>query len=635
MKEKSSYIYEEENSELCEVVLSNQLLLNNKGIDCSRITQLRYQCSNATLTTVNLYNNLIANDGCKSLAFLLNHSPNITYLNIGSNYISCRGLSIIAPSILQHTALKVLILGSMNLTPKTNSLGPVQDLNNSVNQTVIILFQQILGCPSLVHLNLNYIQLSEFQDIICSALIENLSGNVAPRTLATSNIDQYLIVSTRAMLKELHIAGTGLSSSLTSLIAHGVCQSKTLLTLDLRDNKIEDNTFEELIRQLRDRNKEVTSFPLTCVKLNNLCYPTKYFNSFFQLFSYKVNITELHLSNCNLEYSSIKILADALLLQIQALRVVDLSNNNIITSSFKILCQGLLKSKIEVLILSGNPISDEGACLMGETFDKTRTNLKTLSLSNCHIKDKGGIILVTSLVNNCTLTHLKLNYNQFTVQGGISLAYLISKNRHLFTISIKSAGLSSLSLSSIETTTNRNRQSENATITHSIKSSLRKGDYLNFEMGQFDSENKDVEVKLKDCAEYKSNCQLIETEQEEMFLKEYSLISNQLNHLRETNAFQERKSNMQQEELSKYKEKYQKKIEDLHSKLDSFKNENDMLCKFIDQSKVESEDINRCEIEIKNILQSWIDDATNEELQWKQQALNYQNEIELIVDARK
>jgi len=140
------------------------------------------------------------------------------------------------------------------------------------------------------------------------------------------------------------------------------------------------------------------------------------------------SLTYLSLSTCTL---TSKTLMRHIIANNQNLEHLDLSDcklkqRDVITIA---VCLRAVKS-ISYLLLSYNVINDIAAKELAETLSNC-LSLKTLSLSDCEIKEKGVLQIVSALQCTRSLQHLDLSYNTISDDAAFNIATVLSRNTSL------------------------------------------------------------------------------------------------------------------------------------------------------------------------------------------------------------
>ncbi|XP_069371809.1 dynein regulatory complex subunit 5 isoform X2 [Paralichthys olivaceus] len=145
-----------------------------------------------------------------------------------------------------------------------------------------------------------------------------------------------------------------------------------------------------------------------------------------------LKVLRLHLShiddmNCNLLVKH--------LLAHPTLTELDLSHNVIRDAGARAVGKLLNKSKLMVLNMFDNEITDPGAEAIAHALSKNST-LVSLNLCLNRLGDKGGQAIGNALLNNNTLRHLNLGANEVTGPTAITLSKVIAQNNTLRSINL-------------------------------------------------------------------------------------------------------------------------------------------------------------------------------------------------------
>lgn len=167
-------------------------------------------------------------------------------------------------------------------------------------------------------------------------------------------------------------------------------ESSSLSTLVLRHMKLDD--LIEATAEWLSRN-----ISLVTLDLSNSCMCVEMVQALLCAISENNHLRSLTLSGCRIGHGSSQEL-NRLLSKNSTIKAMDLSNNDIDETMISYLVNGSLKNNniLETLVLSRNPIGDEGAQSLVELLTVNVT-LKSLSLIDCEIWGRGCMALASGL----------------------------------------------------------------------------------------------------------------------------------------------------------------------------------------------------------------------------------------------
>ena len=270
-------------------------------------------------------------------------------------------------------------------------------------------------------------------------------------------------------------------------IAFGLCNNRTICTLDISNNNIGNLRAQEIARALYENQ----------------------------------TLQTLDISYNDIQVDGAKAMAEALH-ESKALQYLDVSNNNILDNGVIAISEYIKKnSTLQQLVISGNNISSKGAKQIAEAV-KINTTLRNFDISNNKTSNDGVKFISDCLKHNCILKELNLTGNEITNEGVIELSEAISMNMTLLKLNISKNWITTDGiLNFLETINNRKCVIQSLNITHNnvtksglikIEQSIKK---LSFPLEVFVSwneikENADVLKSTIKCLSYNSHNNSIE-----------------------------------------------------------------------------------------------------------------------------
>ncbi|XP_051992105.1 NACHT, LRR and PYD domains-containing protein 3-like isoform X2 [Xyrauchen texanus] len=300
----------------------------------------------------------------------------------------------------------------------------------------------------------------------CSALASVLSSNSSSlRELDLSNNDLQdsgvkllsdALKSPHCTLEILRFAACRFTDQCCESLSSVLQSSKSLRVLDLSNNDLQDSGVKLLSDALKSPHctLEILRFA-TCRFTDQCC------ESLSSVLQSSKSLTEMDLSNNDLQDSGVKLLSDALksphctleilrfaacrftdqcceslssvLQSSKSLRELDLSNNDLQDSGVKLLSDALKSPHCTLEILRFAACSFTGQCCESlSSVLQSSNSLRELDLSNNDLQDSGGKLLSDALKSpHCTLEILRFAACRFTGQCCESLSSVLQSSNSL------------------------------------------------------------------------------------------------------------------------------------------------------------------------------------------------------------
>ena len=342
---------------------------------------------NCKLSSLELGNNILTDEGVKYLVEALRHSNStLNSLDLWANNITDEGAKYLAES-LKHSNCK---LNSLNLRGNEFADEGVKYLAEALKDSNCKLNRLNLSLVFLTDRGVKYLA-EALKHSNCKLNRLNLSYNEF-----TDEGVKYL----------------------AEALKHSNCK---LNRLNLQSYEFTDEGVKYLAEALKDSNCKLNSLNLGCNKFTDK--GVKYLAEALKHRNCKLN--SLNLTNNNLTNEGIKYLAEALKDSDCKLNSLNLGRNKLIEEGVKYLAEALKDSncKLNSLNLCGNELTDEGAKYLAAALKDSNCKLNSLNFSVNEITDEGVKCLAEALKDgNCTLNSLNLWGKNITDEGAKYLA---------------------------------------------------------------------------------------------------------------------------------------------------------------------------------------------------------------------
>jgi Ran GTPase-activating protein (RanGAP) involved in mRNA processing and transport len=247
-------------------------------------------------------------------------------------------------------------------------------------------------------------------------------------TIVNSVMSHETVQLLKAMLRRnkalqfLDLDSNALGSAGLKEISPGLYRNKSIKTLILSSNDLDDIESADVLRELLRRNKKITYLSLGHNAFGSNAAATR---SILEGLRSNAALHQLDLGGCELDDQGISVLANALAVRNTNVPVLNLQWNKITSVGVR----ALVDDNVEVVkILTGlylpwNPVRSEGATILADALRRNAMpSLKGLYLDMCHIGDDGFAALVSALEHNTRLQILNLQKNSFGERGFMALA---------------------------------------------------------------------------------------------------------------------------------------------------------------------------------------------------------------------
>ena len=212
-------------------------------------------------------------------------------------------------------------------------------------------------------------------------------------------------------------------------IAFGLCNNRTLCTLDISNNKICDLGTQEMAKALHEN----MTLQTLNISYNNIQVDGA--RAIAGALRANKALQNLDISNNNMRVVGAKVIAEALY-ENRTLQKLDFSNNNILDDGAIAISECIKKnSALQQLVISGNNVSVEGVIKIAEAV-KINTTLQNLDISSNRISNDGAKVISNCLKHNNSLQELNLSRSEITNEGVKQLSEAIRINMALLKLDI-------------------------------------------------------------------------------------------------------------------------------------------------------------------------------------------------------
>ena len=212
-------------------------------------------------------------------------------------------------------------------------------------------------------------------------------------------------------------------------IAFGVCNNRTICTLDISNNKISDLGAQEIAKALHEnKTLQTLNISYNIIQVDGARAIAGALNA-------NKALQNLDISNNNIHVEGAKVIAEALY-ENRTLQKLDFSNNDILDDGAIAISECIKKNlALQQLVMSGNNVSVEGALKIAEAV-KINTTLQNLDISNNGLSNDGAKFFSDCLKHNNSLQELNLSRSEMTNEGVKQLSEAITINKALLKLRI-------------------------------------------------------------------------------------------------------------------------------------------------------------------------------------------------------
>ena len=377
-------------------------------VDAHIVAEVLY--SNETVTKLDLSQNRISKNGAISISKCIKHNKTLKELDVSKNKISNIGLKKIAVAMQANQTLQKFNFSYSNLSDNgtiaiseclkhNNTLQELKISRNKLSINGIISISNTLQTHSTLQaLDISYNNISDDGAVaICQCLKNNntlqqlnMSGNEITSEGVVIILES---IHSNSKLKSLNLIDNNICKSELIMIHKIYKNLKSITSIQISYNKIVGNSHNiEIIIEYLDSEELLQS----AIKMK--------FNTENRSRRYKAKV----LCSCAKDSSSVKEL--------------DISNHDISSKETKMIFKTVHeKTSLQILNISHNNISDDGAKAIGEVLrSHCRDNSMTTTIKGVTNEDD---------IRYSTLQKLNMSYNNISSEGIVALSdYLKNSN---------------------------------------------------------------------------------------------------------------------------------------------------------------------------------------------------------------
>ncbi|XP_078060382.1 NACHT, LRR and PYD domains-containing protein 3-like isoform X2 [Mustelus asterias] len=233
-------------------------------------------------------------------------------------------------------------------------------------------------------------------------------------------------------IQKLDLSGNDLTDSCAEDLASALSTNRSLIDLNLGDNKLGDSGVKLLSVALRNPDCKIQKLDLRGNDLTDSCA-----EDLASALSTNRSLIDLNLGGNNLGDSGVKLLSVALRNPDCKIQKLHLSGNDLTDSCAEDLASALSTNRSLIdLYLSSNNLGDSGVKLLSVALRNPDCKIQKLYLRCNALTDSCAEDLASALSTNQTLRILNLEFNSFTDQSVPALRRLILTCRSLEVIEL-------------------------------------------------------------------------------------------------------------------------------------------------------------------------------------------------------
>ena len=410
---------------------------------------------NKFISKMVLQQNSLTPKACNMLFDLLYTNPKLEQLEIVKNNVNDDSIKHLANVLMKlpHTRAPI------NLSLRSNNFTEVgaKYLSDALAANVPVYWLDLRYNENIKDRGIEFLAFSLMTNTVLSGLdvikcgcgensaaafSDSLVENHSLKTLLLQDELTFNAISSLSLLfsdpqcslQALYLWHCSLNAQMLEILCHHIRKNKSLNTLALSYNKIDDSGGIYLADMIL-RNTSITKLQLGA----NHFSPTSA-GYFGVALTKNKTLQFLDLSRNNLRSLGLWPIAISLKNN-KTLKNIDLRYNKIEAKSAEIICELLSENtSITNMRLSGNFFDDQSISMIAQCL-KTNQFLKDIELDEIQMGSTGFIAICQALKYNNTLEKISINQNQITSSSLISFSELLKVNTSLQSIDMKKCSI--------------------------------------------------------------------------------------------------------------------------------------------------------------------------------------------------